>query len=281
MNVRELISSGKLEEYVAGVLPEQEMKDISALALSEPDLAEEIRRIEDAVIEYYTVQNEKMSEVEMEKNIQSIFARSTYNNPQTPVINISDKTNFLRIDKWLAAAVVAGLILTSVSTILTWIQNNRMSKEISDIKSKQESLISENRQYQDSTSFYQQKFEMIKDILAKRVELDAIDKNPFTQTSNTITKPGHFILLYWQPNTKKVLMVSANLPDLSPEQQYQLWGMVNGKPVDAGVFDYKNSKLTMSFQKDISNASAFAVTVEPKGGSKEPTISNLCLMGKL
>ena len=122
---------------------------------------------------------------------------------------------------------------------------------------------------------------MIKDILAKRVELDAIDKNPFTQTSNTITKPGHFILLYWQPNTKKVLMVSANLPDLSPEQQYQLWGMVNGKPVDAGVFDYKNSKLTMSFQKDISNASAFAVTVEPKGGSKEPTISNLCLMGKL
>ncbi|PWU03344.1 MAG: hypothetical protein C5B52_03370 [Bacteroidetes bacterium] len=281
MNVRDLISSGKLEEYVAGVLPEQEMKEISALALIEPELAEEIRRIETAVVEYYTAQNEKMSEFEMEKNVEAIFARSNFIAQKTPVVNLVEKKNVVRIDRWLAAAVIAGLLLTSATAILTLIQNNRMSKEIADIKAKQEALISENKSYQDSANLYQQRFEIVKDILAKRVELSAVDKNPFTQTANTITKPGNFILLYWQPNTKKILMVSANLPDLSPEQQYQLWGMVDGKPVDAGVFEYRNNQVSMGFQKDISNASAFAVTVEPRGGSKEPTISNLCMMGKL
>ena len=57
--------------------------------------------------------------------------------------------------------------------------------------------------------------------------------------------------------------------------------MVDGKPVDAGVFEYTNNQFQASFQKDITDAKAFAVSIEPKGGSKSPTISKVCMIGSL
>ena len=50
----------------------------------------------------------------------------------------------------------------------------------------------------------------------------------------------------------------------------------DGKPIDAGVFDI-NGKLQR--MNNIEGADAFAVTLEPKGGSVGPTMDQLYLVG--
>jgi anti-sigma-K factor RskA len=61
--------------------------------------------------------------------------------------------------------------------------------------------------------------------------------------------------------------------------QYQLWAIADGKPVDAGMYtEEKDSKIALA---NITNAQAFAITLEKKGGSPVPTMENMYVMGEI
>ena len=280
MSVEEIISSGKLELYVAGSLPETEMREIAMYASQYPEVSTEIQKIEEMMVSYYAKQGEVLGEMEMNNNLAKIF--SINKNGETPVVAMQGRRGvIISLSRVAVAAMVGGLVLTTALAILMWSQQNSLRKEIADIKDSQQQLLAENTKYKEADDAYQKQMQIVQDIFAKRVEVKTVAYNPFTKEPNTLTKEGNFILLYWHPQTKKVLMMSANLPQLSADEQYQLWGMVDGKPVDAGVFEYTNNQFQASFQKDITDAKAFAVSIEPKGGSKSPTISKVCMIGSL
>ena len=142
------------------------------------------------------------------------------------------------------------------------------------LRADQEQMTTEKAQFEDHYAKMQQQFTVMRNILTRRVELTSV-------AGNKITSQDSYMLLYWNPTTKKLMLADAHLPNLNADQQYQLWALYDGKPVDAGVFDYKDNSVSVGFQKDVSGAQAFAVTVEPKGGSPTPTLSNLCMMAKL
>ena len=52
MNNKEIIESGKLELYVCGALSEREMREIALLANLNPELKEEIARIENNLVSF-------------------------------------------------------------------------------------------------------------------------------------------------------------------------------------------------------------------------------------
>nr|WP_256471424.1 anti-sigma factor [Solitalea agri] len=99
--------------------------------------------------------------------------------------------------------------------------------------------------------------------------------------ASTTAFPGNEIMVYWNAKNTHVMVDMLNLPENDAEHQYQLWAIVNGKPVDAGVFDVKKGQKTMFQMKNIQGAQAFAVTLEPKGGSTNPTMDKMYAMGKI
>lgn len=87
-------------------------------------------------------------------------------------------------------------------------------------------------------------------------------------------QPGARAKVFWSPAAKRGVLVAAHLQPLPPDRQYQLWVFVDGKPVDAGVFDVDPSGKTLFESKDLSavrTAENFAVTVEPRGGLPQPS----------
>jgi anti-sigma-K factor RskA len=86
------------------------------------------------------------------------------------------------------------------------------------------------------------------------------------------------MFVYWNTQTKQVSVDIKSLPTLPANQQYQLWSLVDGKPVDAGVFEADTTNSVQALQRlnrSIGRADAFAVTVEKRGGSPTPTLSTL------
>ena len=75
-------------------------------------------------------------------------------------------------------------------------------------------------------------------------------------------------------------MGSVKMPMNDKEHQYQLWALVKGKPVDLGVFDKTPDSAAMKEMKPIAYADAFAVTLEPRGGSPSPTMDEMMVIGK-
>lgn len=275
MTLQELISSGKLELYVAGVLSDREMSDIGTLAVENPEVASEIQKIEQVMVEWLSPEEFRLPNAEKEFQINTILGRIRQEAPRVAV-NGTASVHPLRRQQpnWAMAALVAGLILTTGLSVWFGARYARLAPEATALRTQYQDLANAQNQYQDQMTHLQSQVSLMRNILTKRVELSTV-------AGNKITGADNYMLVYWNPATKKLLLVDAHLPELSSQQQYQLWALYDGKPIDAGVFDTKDIQVSSSFQKDIPNAQAFAVTVEPRGGSASPTLSNLCMMGKL
>ncbi len=90
--------------------------------------------------------------------------------------------------------------------------------------------------------------------------------------------PESDAVLYWDAENKQVIIDCVDLPSAEEGYQYQLWALFNGKPIDAGVFEHT---LALQQLKTVSQAQAFAVTLEPKGGSENPTLDKMYLYTEL
>jgi anti-sigma-K factor RskA len=123
------------------------------------------------------------------------------------------------------------------------------------------------------------------EVILKENELD-IYRDPVYRVlklKGTAKAPTAAMTLAWNTANKKIIldMKSMQLPGLDKQHQYQLWALVGGKPVDLGVFNSASEVDTSGVKemKAIAAADAFAVTIEPMGGSVNPTIDEMVVSG--
>lgn len=91
------------------------------------------------------------------------------------------------------------------------------------------------------------------------------------------TSPQPQVRTIYQPKRGHVLLMANNLPQLPDDKVYELWLMPSsgGAPMPAGTFspDQKGGAMMLHAMEDGGiEARAFAVTIEPRGGSRTPTM---------
>ena len=79
--------------------------------------------------------------------------------------------------------------------------------------------------------------------------------------------------VFWSPKARRGVLVAGSLAALPSDRQYELWVFLEGKPVNAGVFDADASGRAVfeSTAFPSTDAQNFAVTIEPRGGVSAPT----------
>jgi anti-sigma-K factor RskA len=114
-----------------------------------------------------------------------------------------------------------------------------------------------------------------------QADLAIIENTQFTKVVMTGTQndPQAQASVYWNKTTEEVYVSIQSLKGIARENQYQLWALVDGKPVDAGVFDGGFTGLLKL--KNVKGAQAFAITVETRGGVASPTLSAMQVIGAL
>lgn len=88
-------------------------------------------------------------------------------------------------------------------------------------------------------------------------------------------------MIHWNMNSHEVYFNASALPKTPDNMQYQLWAIVDGKPVDVGMISVGDTNSVFQKMKVIMNAQAFAVTIEKMGGSASPTMDTMCLLGNV
>jgi hypothetical protein len=119
---------------------------------------------------------------------------------------------------------------------------------------------------------------------SERLENDlSVLSSPEYQTialAGTDVSPESAARVFWNPGAEQLYLSAGNLPAPPTDKQYQLWAIVDGKPVSAGVFDVApDAPLFQALSSQIDQASAFAITLEPRGGSPSPTLEAMYVQG--
>lgn len=67
------------------------------------------------------------------------------------------------------------------------------------------------------------------------------------------------------------MLVATDLPELPEGKTYEMWTIDEGQPESCGVFEASEGPAIETIGQPISEAEQFAITVEPEGGSEQPT----------
>jgi len=264
VNVNEYISSGIIESNVLGLVSDAERQEFEDYCAQYPELAEARDSFERALES--TLQNEAVTPpAHLKSKIQTLLIKPETEFEKSHELKHTEApVHKMGMWKWLAAASVILLAFA-----LFWgISNNNKYNKI------QES----NRELKEKLDQHAAELaELKKD--ASTLQKQGMKLASLQGTQNA---PGSFANIYWDTTTKDVYLLINNMPRPPTQQQYQLWALISGKPVDLGVIEYslwqKNLLVKM---KNVHNAEAFAITLEPKGGSVNPTMDKMYVMGKL
>jgi anti-sigma-K factor RskA len=166
---------------------------------------------------------------------------------------------------WLRGAIAASIIMLMGSVALNFYFYSQSVQYLDDYKAlvlQQNTLVAKNQAMQAN-------FDMLRSPQMKTVPM--MPATPKTE--------GAMATVYWHSATKDVYVLINNLPNTQSEKQYQLWAIVDGKPVDAGMIDMADDATALLKMKNIPRASAFAITLEKKGGSPTPTMDAMMVYG--
>jgi anti-sigma-K factor RskA len=102
--------------------------------------------------------------------------------------------------------------------------------------------------------------------------LAQINAAPDAQRASAVTSDGHQATLVWSGHLGKSALLIDDLPPLPGGKDYQLWYMRSTGAISAGTFDSDGEGTVWRvLQGRMKAGDAVGLTVEPSGGSKQPT----------
>lgn len=284
-DVNAYIESGILELYVLGQLTEQECREVEEMAQKHPEIKKELVAVERA-LEGYALENAVTPSADLEDRILATLSNdnstsSGGSSSITPTPTNEPKiiplhTNTDKRVKVLRIALVAciALLVVSVATLFSvYNQLNTAHGQIAQLNASKDS-------YAATVS----KLEFDKAGMKNRIDMTETKEWATVKLAGVKNSPEAKMLVYWNKNDKSILInyAAMELPKTDKAHEYQLWALVDGKPVSLGVFGSdERAKEAVKQMETIARAQAFAVTIEPMGGSQNPTMEKMVVMGEI
>jgi anti-sigma-K factor RskA len=268
VDIKAYIESGAIEAYVLGLASATEAAELETLRKQSPEL-------DNAIIAFeMRLERTAMAEAEappafIKQQLNERLAGGFGSNGSGKVLPIENRAAIKPLWKYIAAA---SIILLVVSAALNFYLYDR---------------------YRSADTAYNELFTQTKTLQANNdvmnTRLNEMNESmkimadpaviPISLTADATPKKGENFraTVYWDSKTKDVYLLSNNLPKAPAGKQYQLWAIVDGQPVDAGMMDDCTGVCRM---KNIPKAQLFAITLEETGGKPRPE-GEMYVLGKI
>jgi anti-sigma-K factor RskA len=268
LNIEDYISSGVIEAYVMGLATEEEVQILECVQKNNASVKQAVldaqetlghlsqvqavappSHLKSAIWAKIQAEEEQVEEIITEH--EPIDFQPVYEKSQP-----KQKTSY-----WAAAASV--LLVFSVGFLGYFLlERKELKGELSSIKAQQ-------NEEQKTYAALNEKWHLSTNPNVKTVALAGVEKHPDSKA-----------VVYLNVENKKTYLSLENLPEPPSGYQYQLWALVNGTPVDAGVYAHKDGK-PLQEMLAVANAQAYAITLEKEGGSATPTLEEMYVMGSI
>ena len=257
MNIQEYISSGIVESYVLGLASPEERVEFERMCAQHPELVEARNNFE-LSLEEQARKNVAVPPAHIKEQIWSAIQQSSLSNT-SKIITMEPTTRSSSGLRWIAAASIILFLAGGFFAIKFYNKNEDLKAEL--------------KSSQDAQAQLDQR-------LKKMEDQQKIMDDPHTTVVNMVGLKGSPLSanIYWDSTSANVYMIVKNMPKLPSDKQYQLWALINNKPVDLGLFD--GGEKVILKMNNTQKADAFAITIENRGNTGGPNLQELQSMGK-
>lgn len=273
MNTSEYISSGILESYALGLCNATEAADVERMCTLYPEIKAELEDIQSSLggyVQAHAVNPPESVKASIFNKINELEKAEEYTTPktETKVIPLVPPASNQNTYKYFAAASLVLLGLSVIGNIVFYGKWKQANEQVIALNNEKNVLADGLKTNTVRLNNMQQSLAVMSNPDISRVMMKGVEKSPES-----------LAVIYWNKQSKEVYVEVKNLPKLEDGKQYQLWAIVDGKPVDAGMLPLNESDSTMIKMKDFESAQAFAITIEKAGGSPSPTLEQMVVMG--
>lgn len=273
MNAQEYIESGIIEAYVLGMLSEPEKMEVEEMAEKFPEVnaaLNEARNTMGSFAKAYSVQPKP----EWKEDILKAALDARPSGKDVTVRDISDTyekgERSSSGSSWAIAASIALLVSLGIN-VFQYLSLNGFKQELRATNIRLSEL---EQNHQTMVTNY-------KEVSGNLAVLTDPNTASFIMTGVQGRDASLRADVYWNPASEMVYLNVKNLPQAPVGKQYQLWALKDGKPIDMGVFDGRDPEKALKEMGKVPGAQAFAVTLEPSGGSVNPTMEEMYVYGTL
>jgi anti-sigma-K factor RskA len=259
--IKTYIESGILEAYVLGTLSAVECADVQAMAMKYVEIRDEIETIENSLKIYAEAQGQPLSPGLKDKVMAAIEDEGI-----TRIDVVEDKEHDPR-NKFMWSIAASFLLFFSMIFNI-YLYKRALSDERDIVQVQKRTQKSDSTIKQMVVAYNQAMSDMavLKDPMYKIVEMKGQPASPESKA-----------MVCFCPGSKLVYFSAEKMTEPPKGMQYQLWAIVDGKPVSEGMITMTNGLHKM---KDVADATAFAVTLEKEGGSDTPH-GDMIVMGSI
>lgn len=272
LDSKQYIESGIIESFVLGLLDRQEAQEVERRAAEDPAVQKAIDECRQALASYaQTFSVSPRPEWKNEIINAALAEDKSATITHEPVVKPMELEEKPRSSNSRFLAIAASLLFLASAAF-----NIRQYRHLNDVKDnltrtqmRIAELESNNQVLTANYKSLKNDIDIMSDPATSTVVMKAIEGRDPDCRAN----------IYWNSNTQTVYLDVVSLPKAPAGKQYQLWAIKDGQTMSMGVFnaDQLNAMHKMG---TVDRADAFAVTLEPEGGSPAPHMDQMYVMGK-
>jgi len=260
VDIKAYIESGVIESYVLGIADAEEAAELQRLSLEYPAIAAAIKEREQWLREFSEATGRPAPDGVKDQLLQSLNKEFAVTPGSIHFIN--------RRFKFIAAASLLALLVSAAGNVYLYKRYTKATDDFIALQKEQVQVLADNQAYQARLTAFDHDLKIMSEPGVIKVLLAGVTG-----------KEGSLATVYWNTHSRDVYLMANNLPPVPSGKQYQLWALVDGKPIDAGIISDCASFLC--HLKQVTGAQAFAITLEKTGGSATPTLDQMFVIGNV
>ena len=257
MDIKAYIESGVIESYVLGIAEAQEAAELEQLSRQHPEIRAAIDAFE-LNLEKQALASATMPSPDVKKQL---FATLDFEKEE------KSRVVAFGWSRYVAAASIILLVASAALNVYYYKEVQSKSIAYQELLAKNNTLLADNQNTQTKVLDLYNSIQLMSDPSFVKVPMPGI-----------AGKEGNLATVFWDSKSKDVYLLPNKMAETPADMQYQLWAIVDGKPVDAGLV---SSCAGLCKMKNIPSATMFAITLEKKGGVPSPTLTQMYVAGKV
>ncbi len=275
MNTKDYIESGMLDAYALGALSREDAAAVEAAIVLHPELAAELHAIQEAM-EQYAATAAKQPPAHLQHSIWNAIQAAAPPADAYAADPLSSRPAQIPLHpartgstSWRWAALWAALLGSTVLNIVLFSNGNKVRERQLALNAEVKAMQTQQQSLAAVVADYSKARDMMADTSMQTIIMHTVVKgHPMAAT------------VYWSKASGATYVAMNALPAPPQGMQYQMWVIKGGQPVSMGMLPghMANSPGMQKVDMSVTDAEAFAISLEKEGGNPTPT--DVYVLGK-